>query len=140
MTRRLVPLEGKADEVPDGQGDLSLAPAEELCTYQPGGLPDGSDALQVFVRIQAADSPAESVRVGATSDTGLSGGVVAGIGEISLPLEVGPEDSGTTPVVTVTVDPDDAVPETSEDNNTLRVRAQMPAVPGPGGAVPCQVV
>ena len=55
-------------------------------------------------------------------------------------LGVGPEDSGTTPVVTVTVDPDDAVAETSEDNNTLRVRAQMPAVPGPGAAVPCQVV
>ena len=54
----LVPLEGEADEVPGGQGDLSLAPAEELCTYQPGGLPDGSDALQVFVRIQAAGLPA----------------------------------------------------------------------------------
>ncbi len=136
----LVPLEGEADEVPGGQGDLSLAPAEELCTYQPGGLPDGSDALQVFVRIQAAGVPAGSVRVGASSDTGSSGSVVAGIGQIGVPLGVGPEDSGTTPVVTVTVDPDDAVAETSEDNNTLRVRAQMPAVPGPGAAVPCQVV
>ena len=121
-----VPLEGKADEGLAGQGDLSLAPTEELCAYQPGGLPDGSDALQLFVRIQAAGLPARPVQVGATSDTGLSGSVVAGIGDIGLALAVGPEDSGTTPVVTVTVDPDDALPETNEDNNTLRVKAQMP--------------
>ena len=58
----LVPLEGQADEVPGGQGDLSLAPTEELCTYQPGGLPDGSDALRVFVRIQAAGFRPDSRR------------------------------------------------------------------------------
>jgi hypothetical protein len=70
------------------------------------------------------------VLVTAQSNLGPSSSDRGGVGEgrvSALPLE--PDDYGRTHIVTVSIDRNNEVPETDEDNNQLTVTVGLPAQP-----------
>ena len=143
-----VDLEGEVDggPTPPPIGDLLASSEGVQCVHQRGGaLVSGEpkDALQIFfsLRLEGAspDQLPGSVQTNARSNLGPSWSARGGVGEgqrvAALPLD--PDDYGRTHTVTVSVDPDNEVPESNEDNNQLTVTVALPAQPGSSQSLPC---
>jgi hypothetical protein len=139
-----VAVEGESSAMPP-IGDLLASPDDVECVHQrAGAIRNGEpkDALQILfsLRLDGAspDQLSGLVLVTAQSNLGPSSSDRGGVGEgrvLALPLE--PDDYGRTHIVTVSIDRNNEVPETDEDNNQLTVTVGLPAQPAPSQSLPC---
>ncbi len=143
-----VDLEGKVesgDPTPTPTGDLLASGAVECRHQRAGAIVNGEakDALQILfsVRLEGAspDQLQGLVLVTAHSNLGPSASARGGVGNGSLvaQLALRPEDYGRTHTVTVSIDPNNEVPESNEDNNQFTVTVGLPAQPGSPQLLPC---
>jgi hypothetical protein len=126
-------------------GDLLASPDDAECVHQrAGAIRNGEpkDALQILfsLRLDGAspDQLPGLVLVTAQGNLGPSSSDRGGVreGRVSaLPLE--PDDYGRTHIVTVSIDRNNEVSETDEDNNQLTVTVGLPAQPAPSQSLPC---
>jgi hypothetical protein len=116
---------------PPAQGaDLSLALAE--CQLILGGAPTGADALNLLVHtLNEGTTQVPGAVVVEVVAGGLSNRVnapITGPGSVVVPfLELREGDYTGPTEVALTIDPDDAIPETRRDNNTLSIRVELPS-------------
>ncbi len=140
---------------PEGGGSTTLSPTDSGPTLNPGGpdfvlfsLPEcsvvpggslsGADNLTLFVALRNA-GPGDwttLVPFRLTSPTGLSGGgntaISTGSAFTGMQVDLRPADWSGTHRFTITADPDNAVVERDESNNTLEIDVTLP--PRPSGA------
>ena len=112
--------------------DLRIAFSGD-CSLVPGGSISGEDQLTLFYRVENDGPGAQdaAVVVRATSETGEAEDRTTGLpgpGSSNFSqLTIHSGDYGTTFGVTLIVDPDRAVDEVSDDNNSTAVTVRMPA-------------
>jgi hypothetical protein len=137
----------EATPAPGARFNLVASPDNAQCSYVPNGHLSGADLLNVhfyFLIIGGNPPDAGPVRVAGTSDTGLSAGHTGGPhnqAETVTQFALRPEDFGRSHNLTITVDPQNQVPETDESDNRIRVSLSLPS-PRPSSTVdplPCSV-
>jgi PASTA domain/CARDB len=114
--------------------DLTIE-LQQDCSLVPGGALTGEDQLTIFYRIENVGTGAhdDKVKVRAVSDTGEKEDRITGVSTSTAAsfsqLKIHPEDYGTMFQITVTVDPDLAIEEENDENNSAVLTVQMPSVP-----------
>jgi hypothetical protein len=122
----LVALRGDATSV---LTDLVAATAGVTCLYHDGSL------RITFPLEHSGAAPAAPVHVSASSESGLAGQTdrsLDGDAATAVELPLRESDHGTTPAITLAVDPDDAIAEADESNNRLLVTVTVPSEPPAG--------
>jgi hypothetical protein len=118
-----------AAQPPREGADLTLALAE--CQLILGGAPSGADALNILVHtLNEGTVPVSravvEVATGNVSNRGSA--PITGRDSVIAPFLELQEGDYTGPTdVTLTIDPDDEIPETRRDNNTLVARVELPS-------------
>ena len=136
------------DDDPAGGGagaeatfNLIASPDNGSCSYIPNGHLSGADLLNVhFFFLIIGGNPEDVGRllsVRGSSDTGLSSShnsAPNNQAETVAQFALRPDDFGRSHSITISVDAENAVPETNESDNTVRVSVSLPS-PRPGGTI-----
>ncbi|WP_329000181.1 hypothetical protein OHA18_37820 [Kribbella sp. NBC_00709] len=124
--------------------DLTLS-ADPQCSVVPGGQTSRADGLTLFVGVRnEGEGQVDSlVPFRLTSNTGLRGSGRTALdseGLTAMQVDLGSSDYEKSHLFTVTVDPNNQIPEQDETNNTLRLKVSLPTRPDQAQDVRCAVI
>lgn len=133
---------------PGAVGDLQIQSQGPHCDFIPNGSLSGGDEVSVSVHITwtGAAPPDRLVPIAATTASGDSTSLNTAVdtssdGLTAIQFVPQPSDFGTTLQITITLDPDNAIPETDPTNNVAHVSFPLPG-PRPTQALtdlPCSM-
>jgi hypothetical protein len=126
----------------DPEPDLTLS-APQRCSIVPRGSLSGADALTIEIAIinNGPGSISQLVPYTLSNDGGLSGSgntALSTDGAVTpMQVDLQASDYDQDQQFTLTVDPNNVIPESNENNNTLSVTVSLPSQPTSPTDVPC---
>jgi hypothetical protein len=114
-------------------GDLAVMNQRPHCDFLPNGGINGGDVVSVSVHVSwdSITLPSRTVPIRATTSSGDSGQEDTTVDRTpdtltAIQFTPNPGDFGTTLRITLTVDPDNVIPETNPNNNVSTVSFPLP--------------